>query len=195
MIASRRAARGHRRWSPSCSPRCTPSAPIAAASATSSLMINGTPRRAAQRTQRARPARRRSRGVGGLVAVLQAGRRTRSNGATRASRRSLSGSSGVIRYRPRLSDSCDLAAWPAGCVRSKRHYRFRPAPRWDNRLSQAHAGSDERNRRQRHRLPHLDVRGLRFHLRRGARAAGRRHRPGHALGRRARTPGPARIAA
>ena len=94
-------------------------------------------------------------------------------------------SSGVIRYRPRRGHAA--IRWrdaseggPSGGTM--------PA-------STATAFYDSDDRRRRHRLPHLDVRRLRLHLRRGEGPAGRRHRAGHALGRRARTPGPARIAA
>ena len=74
---------------------------------------------AAQRRERGglRGAQRR---IGRLVAVLQAARRMSSSGSTRATRRSVSASSGVIRYRPRLHAVSPGRALP------------KAARRWDN---------------------------------------------------------------
>ena len=73
MIASSPSSARAAAIAPSCSPRCTPSAPTAAASAASSLTMKRNARGAAQRAQRVGLVRAQ-RGIGALVAVLQAAR-------------------------------------------------------------------------------------------------------------------------
>ncbi len=82
--------------SPSVPPRCTPAAPTALASTGSSLTISGTPW-AAHRPCRAAACSCRSASLAVLLRYCSQVAPAASSGAVRASRRAVSGSSGVIR--------------------------------------------------------------------------------------------------